>query len=118
VCTQAVFAIKRLTILVSPCGVSEMDTSSPDFISLRVSRRTANNITMIGLVGGLAVAGFSAAMGERSHKGDRLQVAPRHTSTNLSTIVTTLSRPPIGCEPVFSGLADPERSHVFGRCIS
>jgi len=74
-----------------------MDTSSPDFISLRVSRRAANNITMIGL----AVVGLSAAMGERSHKGDRLQVAPKHTSTVLSTAVTTLSRPPIGCEPVF-----------------
>ena len=95
-----------------------MDTSSPDFISLRVSRRAANNITMIGLVGGLVVVGLSAAMGERSHKGDRLQVAPKHTSTVLSTAVTTLSRPPIGCEPVFSGLADPKRSHVFGRCVS
>jgi len=65
-----------------------------------------------------AVAGVSAATGERSHKGDRLQVAPKHTSTVSSTVVTTLSRPPIGCEPVFSGLADPKRSHVFGRCVS
>jgi len=103
---------------ISHCGVSEMDTNSPDFISLRVSRRAANNVTMIGLVGGLVVVGLSAAMGERSHKGDRLQVAPKHTSTVLSTVVTTLSRPPIGCEPVFSGLADPKRSHVFGRCVS
>ena len=95
-----------------------MDTSSPDFISLRMSRRAANNITMIGLVAGLAVAGLSVAMGERSYKGDRLQVATKHTSTVLSTVVTTLSRPPIGCEPVFSGLADSKRSHVFGRCIS
>jgi hypothetical protein len=95
-----------------------MDTNSTDFISLRVSRRATNNMVMIGLVGGLAVAGLSVATGERSRKGDRLQVAPKHTSTVSSTVVTTLSRPPIGCEPVFSGLADSKRSHVFGRCIS
>jgi hypothetical protein len=91
---------------------------SADFISLRVSMRAANNIAIMGLVGGLAVAGLSTAIGERSHKGDRLQVAPKPTSTVPSTVVTTLSPPPIGCEPVFSGLVDPKRSHVFGRCIS
>jgi hypothetical protein len=32
--------------------------------------------------------------------------------------VTTLSRPPIGCESAFSRAADPKRSHIFGRCIS
>jgi hypothetical protein len=53
-----------------------MDTSSPDFISLRVSRRAANNITMIGLVGGLAVVGLSAAMGERSHKAIAYKLRP------------------------------------------
>jgi hypothetical protein len=91
---------------------------SADFISLRVSRRAANNIAIIGLVGGLAVAGLSSAVGERSHKGDRLQVAPKPTPTAPSTIVTTQSPPPIGCETVFSGLVDPKRSHVLGRCIS
>jgi hypothetical protein len=95
-----------------------MDTNSTDFISLRVSRRAANNIAIIGFVGGLAVAGLSAAMGERSHKGDRLQVALKHASRFSSAVVTTLSRPPIGCDPVFSRLADSERSHAFGRCIS
>jgi hypothetical protein len=40
-------------------------------------------MVMIGLVGGLAVAGLSVATGERSRKGDRLQVAPKHTSTVL-----------------------------------
>ncbi len=56
-----------------------MDPNSNNFISLRVSRRATNNMVMIGLVGGLAVAGLSAATGERSRKGDRLQVAPKHT---------------------------------------
>ena len=99
-----------LTILISYWEASQMDTNSNNFVSLRVSRRATNNMVMIGLVGGLAVAGLSVATGERSRKGDRLQVAPKHTSTVASTVVTTLSQPPIGCEPVFSGLADPKRS--------
>ena len=79
-------------------------------------------------VTGLAtiVSGAVASLGtqadvvsvERSHKGDRLQLAPKNTSTVPSPVVTTLSRPPIGCEPAFSRVADPRRSHVFGRCIS
>jgi hypothetical protein len=110
-----------------------MDTNSTDVISLRVSRRAAKNIAIIGVVGCLAVTGLAtavsgagAALGtqagvvsvERSHKGDRLQLAPKRTSTVPSPVVTTLSRPPIGCEPAFSRAADPKRSHIFGRCIS
>jgi len=110
--------VRDLTILVSPLGIGVDGHDSADFISLRVSRRAANNIATIALIGGLAVAGLSSAIGERSHKGDRLQVASKHTSSVQSTVVTTLSPPPIGCEPVFSGLIDPKRSHVFGRCIS
>ena len=94
-----------------------MDTNSTDFISPRVSRRAAKNIAIIAAVGCLAVAGLSAAMGERSHKGDRLQVGLKHTSTGPSRLVTTLSEPPIGCEPAFS-LTDLKPSHIFGRCIS
>ena len=123
-----------LTILVSPSrGVSEMDTNSTDVILLRVSRRAVKKIAIIGVVGCLAAAGLATAVSgagaslgtqadvvsvERSHKGDRLQLAPKHTSTVPLPVVTTLSRPPIGCEPAFSRVADPKRSHVFGRCIS
>jgi hypothetical protein len=123
-----------LTILVSPSrGVSEMDTNSTDVILLRVSRRAVKKIAIIGVVGCLAAAGLATAVSgagaslgtqadvvsvERSHKGDRLQLAPKHTSTVPLPVVTTLSRPPIGCEPAFSRVADTKRSHVFGRCIS
>jgi hypothetical protein len=111
--------VRDLTILVSPLRIVVDGHDSADFISLRVSRRAANNIATIALLGGLAIAGFSSAVGERSHKGDRLQVASKPTSTLQSTVVvTTLSPPPIGCEPVFSGLIDPKHSHIFGRCIS
>jgi len=105
-----------------------MDTNNA-----RVSRGAAARITAITVVGFLAVTGFAtgvpgagAALSttadivsvDRAHKGNRLPVAPRHTSTPSSAAVTRLSRPPIGCESAFSRVADPKRSHIFGRCIS
>ena len=111
-----------------------MDTNSTTVFALRVSRRAAKTIALVGVIGCLAVTGFAAAVTgagaalstqqhdivsvDRTHKGDRLPLAPRHTSTVSPPVVTTLSRPPIGCEPAFSRAADPKRSHIFGRCIS
>ena len=109
-----------------------MDTNSTAVLALRLSRRAAKNITLIGVVGCLTVTGFAAAVAgagaalnsqsdgvsvDRTHKGDRLPQALKHTST-VSSPVVTLSRPPIGCEPAFSRAADPKRVHIFGRCIS
>jgi hypothetical protein len=93
---------------------------------VRVSRKAAARITVITVVGFLAITGAGVALStpadmvsvDRAHKGDRLPLAPRHTSTLSSAVVTTLSRPPIGCESAFSRAADPKRSHIFGRCIS
>ena len=110
-----------------------MDTNSTTVFALRVSRRAAKTIALVGVVGCLAVTGFAAAVTgagaalntqsdilsvDRTRKGDRLPLALKHTSTVASPVVTTLSRPPIGCEPAFSRAADPKRSHIFGRCIS
>jgi hypothetical protein len=72
------------------------------------------------------VHGAGAASGIQSdivsvahtHKGDRLPLAPKHIPTVSSPVVTAISRPPIGCEPAFSRVADPKRSYIFGRCIS
>ncbi len=111
-----------------------MDANSTAFVALRVSRRAAKNVAVIGVVVGcLAVAGFAAAVSgagaalstqadivsvDRAHKGNRLPLAPKHSATVSSPVVTTLSRPPVGCEPAFSRAADPKRAHIFGRCIS
>ena len=110
-----------------------MDTNSTAVIALRVSRRAAKNIALIGVVSCLAVTGFAQAVTgagaalstqadivsvDRIHKGDRLPQVPKRTSNVPPPVVTTLSRPPIGCEPAFSRVADPKRSHIFGRCIS
>ena len=108
-----------------------MDTNSTAVIALRVSRRAAKNIAAIGVVGCLTVTGLAAAIHgagaasgiqseisvNHTNKGDRLPLASERTS-KASPVVTTLSRPPIGCEPAFSRAADPKRSHIFGRCIS
>ena len=92
----------------------------------------AGNLGQRGVVGYLAVTGLANAVSgigaslltqadvvsvERSHKGDRLRLAPKPLTVS-SPVVITLSRPPIGCEPAFSRVADPKRSHVFGRCLS
>jgi hypothetical protein len=110
-----------------------MDTNNTAVIALRLSRRAARNIVVIGVASCLALTGLAAAVHgagaaistqsdvvsvDHTHKGDRLPLASKQTSTVSSPVVTTLSRPPIGCDPAFSRVADPKRSHIFGRCIS
>jgi hypothetical protein len=106
-----------------------MDTNNTVIPALRLSRGAAKRIGILSVVGCLAVTGLAAAVHgagaaagapsnivsvDHTRKGDRLPVA----STVSSPMVTTLSRPPIGCDPAFSRAADPKRSHIFGRCIS
>jgi len=110
-----------------------MDTNSTAIFAQRVRRRAVRNVAVVGVVSCLAVTGFAAAVhgaGAASsirsvivslahiHKGDRLPLAPKNIPTAPSPVVTTLSRPPIGCESAFSRVADPKRSYIFGRCIS
>jgi hypothetical protein len=99
----------------------------------RVERVTAKSAVITGLVCCLAAAGFALAMTgagtalsaqpetisvDRTHKGDRALLSPKPTSKVPSAVVTTLPRPPVGCESAFSRTVDPERAHIFGRCIS
>jgi len=114
-----------------------MDTSVIGDFALRVSRslftRTGKSIVVIGVASCLAAIGLAAAMSgagaalngkpeivsvDRSLKGDRLVLVPKHTATASSRAVTTLSKPPVGCDSAFSRAADPQRAHIFGRCIS
>ena len=95
--------------------------------------RTRRGFVAIGLVSCLTVAGLAVALTgagaafspqaevvsvDRTHKGDRLPLLPKPTSKASSTAVTTLAKPPVGCESAFSRTADPGRAHIFGRCIS
>ena len=109
-----------------------MDTNSTAVFA-RVSRPAARNIAVVGVVSCLAVVGFAAAVTgagpalstqinivsvNHTHKGDRLPLVPKRASRASSPVVTTLSRPPIGCESAFSRAADAKRLHIFGCCIS
>ena len=107
--------------------------NSTALLAQRVSRHATKNVAVIVVVSCLAVVGFAAAVTgagpalstqinivsvDHTHKGDRLPMVPKRVSKASSPVVTTLSRPPIGCESAFSRAADPKRSHIFGRCIS
>ncbi len=54
----------------------------------------------------------------RINKGDRLPLALKLTPDISLPLVSTLPRPPVGCDPAFSRAADPARAHIFGRCMS
>ena len=60
-------------------------------------------------------AKLATASVDRMHKGDRLPLP-----SNLSIYKTTKGPAvvPSGCDPAFSPFADPERSRIFGRCIT
>ena len=107
-----------------------MDPNSTAIFAQRLRRRGGRNVALVGVVSCLAVTGFAAAVhgaGAASniqsdivsvadtHKGDRLPMTSKNVS---SPVVTTPSRPLIGCEPAFSRVADPKRSYIFWRCIS
>ena len=98
---------------------------------------TAKTAVAIALLGCLIAGAFTvatstadAAKGERAgaqradvqsvnriSKGDRLPTSSKSTFAT-TPLVTTLRRPPVGCDPAFSRAADPARAHIFGRCVS
>jgi hypothetical protein len=92
--------------------------------------RSIRGLLVAAAVNFLAIGGFALAVTDagvalsaqtsvvsvdRTHKSDRLATSHRPASTSA---VTTLPRPPVGCESAFSRTADPGRAHIFGRCIS
>jgi hypothetical protein len=57
----------------------------------------------------------------RVNKGDQLTAAPiRQVQQGLSPLAesmkTSLQRPPLGCDPAFSPVADPARAAIYKRC--
>jgi hypothetical protein len=54
-----------------------------------------------------------------SNKGDRLPVTLTGHGARASSPKATWStrkRPPFGCDPMFSPIADPARAGLYGRC--
>ena len=64
----------------------------------------------------IAIGLFAGAFPNRTNKGDRLLL--KRTSTVSLPAMAVKARPPVGCDPAFSRVADPARAHIFGRCIS
>jgi len=57
---------------------------------------------------------------DRANKGDRL---PPRSKTHVNSSLTTTpqarpQRPPLGCEPAISSLADPLRANIYKRCTA
>ena len=57
----------------------------------------------------------------RANKGDRPAVTPTSTTPLKNSSSTAMSpaspnRPPVGCDPAFSAIADPIRAHIYKRC--
>ena len=62
---------------------------------------------------------FTTASVDRAHKGDRLSPASnlaRPENNSKTTKVPAIV--PAGCDPAFSPVAEPERSRIFGRCVT
>ena len=63
-------------------------------------------------------ARFATPSVDRMHKGDRLPPASNVTRPQGNSKTTLPKIVPAGCDPAFSPVADPERSRIFGRCIT
>ena len=60
---------------------------------------------------------------DRANKGDRLPYASRSkTHVNSPFLATTPQvlpkRPPLGCDPAFSSVADPAQARIYRRCLA
>ena len=92
--------------------------------------RGACAITLLScLIAGAFTAATSAADAARSERVDaqsgwimvqqgRSAVGAVKFTSATTPLVTSMQRPPVGCDPAFSRAADPGRAHIFGRCVS
>jgi hypothetical protein len=59
----------------------------------------------------------------RANKGDQLRAASTstmHLNSSSSTAMSPISpkRPPLGCDPAFSSIADPIHAQIYKRCAA
>ena len=88
------------------------------------SKQFAGAVVLAALFAGMACIATSGHANEaklattavdRMHKGDRLPL-PSNTGNHKNPKGLTVV--PSGCDPAFSPVADPERSSIFGRCVT
>ena len=55
---------------------------------------------------------------DRAGKGDRLQsaVAAPPPAADSPALSVVRKRPPLGCDPLFSPIANPSSGHLYNRC--
>ena len=99
----------------------------------RVVRYALREVVAIMVLGGLIGGGAAALMapdaanGEqmalvsvnRINKGDQLPSAwASKIDLNSSSTAASRKRPPLGCDAMFSSIADPTQAHIYRRCAA
>jgi hypothetical protein len=57
---------------------------------------------------------------DRTNKGDRLSIlsTAKARANGPSSAAVSRTSPPLGCDPAFSKVAEPQKAHIFGRCAA
>jgi len=57
---------------------------------------------------------------DRTNKGDRLSIVStaKARANGPSSATVSWTSPPLGCDPAFSKVAEPQKAHIFGRCAA
>ena len=91
------------------------------------SLKQASVVAVLGcaIVGGIAAIDAPRAGNDqtvvvtvnRTNKGDKLLSAakPAAQLNNVSKLTTTPKGPPLGCDPLFSSIADPVKARLYYR---
>ena len=89
--------------------------------SLLLCSMVAGLVDATNAPGAVPVAETVAVSVNRAVKGDRLpttltQLAHPKSSPTTEASKPVLKRPPLGCDPAFSPVADPARGGIYKRC--
>ena len=60
---------------------------------------------------------FDTTVVDRTNKSDRLSIR-RHPARGAQNGMSLPKTVPLGCDPVFSPVADPAVAHIFKRCVA
>jgi hypothetical protein len=90
-------------------------SGSGQFAGAVVLAALSAGIICIGTIGNATSAKLATTSVDRTHKGDRL---PSQFRLDKSKTTKAPIFVPAGCDPAFSPVADPERSRIFGRCVT
>jgi len=100
--------IEKIAAIVSAGVISAVMTSAaPGSATAPATRAVFGNGSAAPLVDTIVV--------DRTHKSDRLPLRRALSSQHGVSLPKTM---PLGCDPVFSPIADPAAAHIFRRCAA